>query len=123
MTTEEIAELCHETNRNYCRLIGDNSQQPWAEAPEWQRDSAVNGVKFHLAAHQMGITPAPSASHDSWLKEKRESGWKYGPEKDAAKKEHPCFVAYDQLPPEQRLKDSLFGAIVKAVIEHGLAPA
>lgn len=60
------------------------------------------------------LDASPSASHDSWLKEKREQGWKYGPVKDADKKEHPCFVPYDELPVEQRTKDYIFSAIVKA---------
>lgn len=48
MKIEQIAEVCHETNRAYCRTIGDDSQQPWLAAPEWQRTSAVNGVIFKL---------------------------------------------------------------------------
>lgn len=42
----------------------------------------------------------------------RAAGWKYGPVKDPERKEHPCFVPYDGLPPEQRAKDYLFRAVV-----------
>ena len=45
---------------------------------------------------------------------KADEGWKYGPVKDADKKEHPCFLPYHNLPLEQRMKDYLFGAIVAA---------
>jgi len=65
----------------------------------------------HLTA---GSEPPPSASHDSWLMQKRDDGWSYGPVKDPEKKQHPCFVPYEELPVEQRLKDYLFGAVVKA---------
>lgn len=112
MTVEQIAQVCHETNRAYCQTIGDHSQPAWEDAPEWQMQSAIKGVQFHLDSHKQGIEPSPSASHDSWLKEKADSGWVYGPVKDADKKEHPCFVPYDQLPLEQRVKDYLFGAVV-----------
>lgn len=111
---EQVARICHEANRAYCQSIGDNSQPTWEHAPQWQRDSAINGVKFHVAHLAAGTKPAPSASHEAWLAEKRADGWKFGPVKDAAKKEHPCFIPYEGLPIEQRLKDYLFAAINEA---------
>jgi hypothetical protein len=114
ISNENVARICHETNRAYCFMIGDNSQPSWEDAPQWQRDSAIKEVQFHTAHLATGREPSPSASHESWLAEKEYDGWKYGPVKDAAKKEHPCFVPYDALPLEQRLKDYLFAAIVKA---------
>ena len=65
----------------------------------------------------MGSEVPPSASHDSWLKQKKADGWKWGPEKNPDKKEHPCCLPYEQLPADQRMKDYLFGAIVKAFYE------
>lgn len=106
-----IAKVCHEVNRGYCEAIGDTSQAPWDEAPDWQRQSAVNGVKFVLAHPDA----PPSASHDSWLAEKRADGWKYGPIKHPAKKEHPAFLPYNLLPEEQKIKDYLFNAVVEAM--------
>lgn len=32
------------------------------------------------------------------------------------KKEHPCFVPYQELPANQRLKDHMFGLVVRAVL-------
>lgn len=115
MTTESIARVCHEANRAYCATIGDTSQQPWDDAPEWQRRSAINGVQFTLDHPEAG----PSASHESWLEEKRADGWVYGPVKNPAKKEHPCFVPYAELSVEQRRKDFLFQAIARALGGHG----
>lgn len=111
LSVTDIARICHEANRAYCSTLGDDSQPTWEEAPQWQKDSATKGVIFHQVSLANGETPSPSASHDSWLKEKADAGWTYGPIKDADKKEHPCFVPYDQLPVEQRVKDYLFGAI------------
>jgi RyR domain len=56
-----------------------------------------------------------SATHDSWLEEKCANGWSYGPVKDEGKKEHPCYVSYDELPKEQQAKDHLFKGIVAAL--------
>jgi hypothetical protein len=110
---EKIAKLCHEVNKAYCHLIGDDSQLPWNAAPEWQKDSARNGVRFTIE----NPTAKPSASHENWLKVKLDDGWKFGPVKDVEKKEHPCCVPYEQLPEDQRRKDALFQGVVRAMTE------
>jgi hypothetical protein len=116
MKAEQVARVCHEANRAYCEAIGDNSQVRWEDAPTWQRQSAITGVEFVLKSLRESKTlPSPSMSHESWLREKTKDGWKYGPVKDVEKKEHPCFVSYDQLPPQQRAKDFLFLAVVEAL--------
>lgn len=105
------AQVCHEVSRAYCALLGDTTQLPWEEAPEWQKQSAIAGVQYH----RNNPNSTPADSHNSWLKEKELTGWKYGPVKDPEKKEHPCFVPYEQLPKEQQGKDHLFLAVVRAM--------
>lgn len=106
---EACARAAHEANRAYCLAIGDTSQPAWEDAPEWQRSSAANGV--------MGVLDGngPEQSHESWLAEKAATGWKYGAVKDPALKEHPCFVPYADLPPEQKHKDAVYVAVVGAM--------
>lgn len=111
MDIEKIAEVAHETNKAYCETIGDDSQMHWDLAPTWQKDSAINGVNFHLN----NPDSQPQDSHENWLKEKYADGWKYGEVKDVGKKEHPCCVPYDKLPVKQRVKDSLFLGVVRAM--------
>lgn len=106
-----IARVCHNVNRAACAAFGDHSQPLWDDAPDWQRESAIKGVEFSLAHPDA----PPSASHESWLAEKRATGWKYGEVKNPATKEHPCFVPYEALPPEQKLKDYLFQAVVQSL--------
>lgn len=101
---ELTAEACYNVNRAYCESMGDYSQPRWENAYEWQKSSVLNGVIFHLN----NPNSKPSDSHENWMKEKLETGWKYGEVKDPEKKEHPCMVPYDQLPEHQRLKDTLF---------------
>jgi hypothetical protein len=113
MNIENIAKVAHELNKAYCESIGDNSQPSWEDAPEWQKSSAINGVQFHLD----NPDATPSASHISWLKQKKEEGWKYGEVKNAETKEHPCFVPYEQLPNEQKAKDYIFRQTI-----HSLKP-
>ena len=111
MKVEEIARVAHEINRAYCQALGDPSQLPWEDAPQWQRDSAIHGVEFHFA----NPLATPAASHNAWLAEKRQAGWTYGPVKDPDKKRHPCCVPFDRLPIDQQAKDYLFRATVHAL--------
>ena len=105
----ETARVCHEANRAYCETLGDHSQPRWEDAPEWQRSSAIKGVEFCGASDGrrelrevtvlVGQKPQKAA---------------YGPVKDANLKTHPCFMPYDGLPLDQRMKDYIFAAIVEA---------
>ena len=106
----DIARVCHEANRSVQIVSGDPAVSPsWMLAPDWQRASAVEGVEKALA----GSTP--EQLHESWCAFKSADGWVYGPVKDADAKTHPCLVPYADLPPEQKAKDALFGAIVNAL--------
>ncbi len=106
-----IARVAHEINRSYCASLGDASQPAWDDAPEWQKARALAGVDMHLA----NPDATPEQSHESWLAQKSAEGWKYGPVKDAEKKEHPCFLPYADLPAEQKAKDYLFRGVVHAL--------
>jgi hypothetical protein len=111
---EAIAAVCHEVNRAYCQSQADQSQPTWEDAPQWQRASAIAGVWFAIEHPDA----KPSDSHESWLAEKVRDGWVYGPVKDPQLKQHPCMVAYDELPPEQRAKDHIFLAVVRSLIDR-----
>ena len=112
----EIAKVAHETNRIYCQTIGDFSQAPWDWCPQWQRDSAMNGV----LAIERGAVTEPEESHENWLKEKYDKGWVYGKEKNTDLSvgclTHPCMVPFSMLPKEQQMKDHLFFAIVTTLL-------
>lgn len=119
MKIEDIACICHEANRTYCETLGDTSQFSWDKAPTWQKQSTIKGVEFIID----NPDAPPSASHESWLiekgwllKDEDSKKWKYAPIKNVDKKEHPCFVPYNQLPLDQRRKDYIFGAIVRACL-------
>lgn len=112
MKTEEIARVAHEVNRALCQAFGDDSQVPWEDAPQWQRESALSGVRMHEQG-EVG----PEASHEAWMKDKYAYGWVYGEVKDVQRKTHPCLVPFSKLPPEDRAKDFIFRAVVHALRE------
>lgn len=112
---EMCARICHEVNRSYCNSLDDWSQPKWTDAPEWQRQSAQAGVKFHIANPDAG----DDASHNSWMAHKKADGWVYGDTKnpDANPPTHPCMVPFHELPASQQLKDSLFRSVVHAFFD------
>ncbi len=95
---EDIAEQCHANNRKVCVQLGDDSQVAWANAPEWQRESARKGVAACIA--DPAITS--ESLHQKWCEAKT----------------HPCLVPYAELPEGQRAKDSVFRDTVRAMLPH-----
>ncbi|MES2779928.1 MAG: RyR domain-containing protein [Bacteroidota bacterium] len=100
----DVARACHEANKSYCESIGDTSQVSWDDAQDWQKESAIAGVKFLFENPET----TPEGQHAAWSKDKIADGWSYGEVKDAEAKTHPCLVPYDQLPEAQREKDVIF---------------
>lgn len=111
LSVEDVARICHEANESFCVTQGDFSQKSWDEAPEWQKESMINGVEFRLN----NPNATPEEMHNNWLKKKAEDGWKYGEVKDETQKEHPCFRPYSELPVQQQAKDYLSRGIIQAL--------
>lgn len=113
LSNEQIAEVCHEANRAFARILGDDEAglPHWKFAPSWQKESAVAGVEYR----RMHPKATPRDLHNQWCDKKLKDGWTYGPEKNAALKTHPCILNYDSLDLNQKRKDYLFGAIVASL--------
>lgn len=106
---EKIAKICH--NVNYaCNLVFDNDSTlyEWDKAPKNQKESCINGVISHLKNPKL----TPKKSHEVWMKNKKDQGWKFGPEKDGVKKTHPRMVPYEKLSKIEKLKDVLFSTLI-----------
>lgn len=109
LRVEEIAQVCHEANRELQRVQGEVVNPPWEQLNQELRDSAINGVEGVLTGN------TPEESHQNWLAHRESHGWVYGPVKDFEAKTHPCLVPYHELPVDQKRKDHLFVNIVEAL--------
>jgi ryanodine receptor 2 len=58
--------------------------------------------------------------HELWAARRMAEGWSYGARRDDALKQHPCLVAYDELPETEKEYDRItaMGAI-KAILKLG----
>jgi hypothetical protein len=108
----QIAQVVHEANRAYCKTLGDYSQYEWHYAEDWQVDSVIAGV----IAVMKDPTITPEKSHHNWMQRKIADGWTYAPAKNSDLKKHPCIAPYNVLPETQKMKDKLFIAIVKTML-------
>ncbi len=111
---EQTAKVCHETLRGFCQSLGDDSLPAWKDAAEWQKESSRDGVRFYFEQFAAGLEPSPSAIHERWLKQKKAEGWKRGDTKNSKTKEHPSFVAFEDLALQEKQKDYLFAAVCRA---------
>ena len=43
--------------------------------------------------------------HEIWAETRIAQGWTYGPERNDAKKKHPCLIPYEERPEEEKVYD------------------
>lgn len=41
-------------------------------------------------------------THENWASQRLSDGWRWGPSRDDARREHPCLVPYDALPEAEK---------------------
>lgn len=90
----------HEANKEIQQQTGEFIPQ----LSEHLTKSILDGVYYVLDNPNC----TPEQQHNNWCYFKRADGWRYGPEKDFERKEHPCLVPYSELPDVQQRKDSVF---------------
>lgn len=109
---EDIASVIHDANRRLQIIQGDPRPSPlWDEAPEYQVRESTESVALALADPQR----TPEQNHQGWVDRLTADGWTYGPVKDQTAKTHPDLLPFADLPLEQKQKDRMFIAIVRAL--------
>lgn len=106
-TPEQIAVVVHNANCGLQDILGDPCPSPyWYAATQEMKESTIDGVNVAMR----GATP--EMLHENWVAKKLADGWTHGPVKNDVNKTHPCLVPYDQLSPEQKVKDKVFQILV-----------
>ena len=110
------ARTAHTINNAYREALGELPKPDWDRCDEALKDSARNGVEGIVKGH------TPAQSHENWMAFKASQGWRYGAEENAELKTHPNMVAYEQLPPSQRIKDTIFFSVVRGILfQYGMS--
>ena len=66
----------------------------------------IDTSAVRLSSELQGLTELLAKNaHDIWAQQRLADGWRYGPARDDTKKEHPCLIAYDQLPDAEKIYD------------------
>lgn len=109
-----IAAATHGAVREWNRTKGETDQVDWDVTPSDIKRSAIDGVRYALG--DAAITP--EMSHRRWVDRKLAEGWKRGMIRSHQGKTHPNLVPWNELPPDERVKDALFIAIVRAIADN-----
>jgi hypothetical protein len=112
ITPEQIASIIHEANRQLRLVLGCSPGPHWTECDQQLKDSVVNGVEKALD----GATP--QELHEEWVVCKSAQGWTWGVIRDHRHRRHPCLVPYDELPPDQQLKNQMFQTMVRVLSQN-----
>jgi len=58
--------------------------------------------------------------HEIWSQQRLNDGWKYGPRRNDARREHPCLIPYSELPESEKTYDrNTAMETLKAIIAFG----
>lgn len=107
---ERVAKAIYEATRIEARW-SERSIVPekWEDRDEKFRKNMVDIVVKYLAMDKL---PTPEEAHDSWTEAYLKMGWKYGKARDIVKKTHPDMVPFNDLPKDEKDKDSIFLSFV-----------
>ncbi len=127
---EVLAELIHERHRRDRIAAGESESgnpllRPWSELSDSERElsrSSADGIAVKL--HSIGCRIVPQnmlgapfrfddqeleelaeREHERWCAERLAEGWRYGPGKDAGRRQHPDLVPWPDLPEPRRQID------------------
>ena len=101
---QERAQECHRKETNM--------KQPYIPQP-------IDVSRIELPAALAPLTEA-LARHvpEVWAATRIAQGWRFGPERNDARKEHPCLIPYEELPEEERTYDRQTALETLKLIEH-----
>ena len=103
----EIAKICHEANRQYCKTNNLTEMGKWEDYPKEFQDFWINEVI--ITNHKTSAKEV----WQRWFDNKSKEGWKYAKKMDVKNKLHPNMVPWEKLSEVERGKYNLFLATVR----------
>lgn len=98
--------------RRECHRKETNMKQPYIPQP-------IDVSRIELPAALAPLTEALARNvHEVWAATRIAQGWRFGPERNDARKEHPCLIPYEELPEEERTYDRQTALETLKLIEH-----
>jgi class 3 adenylate cyclase/tetratricopeptide (TPR) repeat protein len=78
----------------------------------------IDTSKVTLTAEHLKLTELLAKNtHELWAQQRFAEGWKYGPQRDDIRKEHPCLVPYEDLPESEKQYDRITAlGVLKTVL-------
>ena len=80
-----------------------------------------NQADCEIPADLLGLVEQlAEVTHNAWARQRQEDGWRYGPQRDDRKKEHPGLVPYQDLPESEKEYDRKISlGIIKTILAWG----
>lgn len=81
----------------------------------------ISTASVELPAELLSLTERLAENtHDLWAVQRLAQGWTLGPQRDDAKKLHPCLVPYAELPENEKEFDRITAlGTLKAILKLG----
>lgn len=127
---EQLARSIHEGYVASQRRSGGTGPAlvPWHELPEtYRRSNQAQAAHIGVKLRTLGLLAAPNSTayrafsftdaqveelaqleHQRWCEERRQSGWRYGPDRDESARTHPSMIDWSRLSEPERQKDRDF---------------
>lgn len=93
----------HHSNKFICAV--DNKKQEIRNMKNYTpKPIDTSGVQLPEELNPLLEAMAKNV-HEIWAQERISQGWTYGKKRDDEQKHHPCLVAYEDLPEEEKVYD------------------
>jgi hypothetical protein len=100
---EQLPERLKESNRVQATNIGKTLAENGYSIAQ-MRDWEAGELEFS----PQEVEVMARKEHERWCRQRKQTGWVYGPERDAIKKTNPDLVEWDDLPEEEKEKNRRF---------------
>ena len=118
MNNEEIAAVCYSVIKEYSLSLEDPSRYPPSFTYHYLDKNIRDGYEKAIQEIKDGTRKSPEELHKKWCEDRFKDGWTFGEYKNVEKKTHPCLVDYKDLSKREKVKDTIFLEITKALISE-----